>query len=586
MADNTICTEEDDISLLASIVSAHSRNPIEARTEVARDIRTMLKCSHCALWRINRATNTLHLSAYSQEESYSGIFTLLLDSPAGEMIYPKDRYIYLECDESNDRLENIGVIQSNIPCHMYVFKTTPAELETEYLICVIVNHPLTDSILRKTIKVTDVVEVILDHSLSKCENLIKENVCLCITKKSDRRSFIYKVSEIILDSFRIGKFSIYLWDSLNEVFKLYSVGDDENIRHGYGEKYDGSYLDRIKNGESYIVHDSNQLQSVGYTQIVVPLVSPKYDGNVLGFIHVTDKKNDIDEGSPEYFSDKDIRIYEYISMLIAVGIHNFSVQDKMQSTFREFGHETAEALEGIDAIYERLRNPKNFGGKNSEQNEMYLYDLHSYTTILKRLHIQYSTEWADVYTLQTSDKKFSFITDVLMPSVRAARMEAKRYPIYNKSSLRNPIHFKLESFKRMPNLYGDPIRLQQIMSNILSNACKYNSRESDFEVFIDVKEFDTVWTIVVADKGFGIRKEIRESIFKKDFRSAEAKRTTVFGHGLGLYIARKYIQLHEGEIYLLDSSKYHEFDIDNRFSTVMAIDLPKALALRKPRSGI
>jgi signal transduction histidine kinase len=91
---------------------------------------------------------------------------------------------------------------------------------------------------------------------------------------------------------------------------------------------------------------------------------------------------------------------------------------------------------------------------------------------------------------------------------------------------------------------GDPDRLQQVLANLLENACK-NSPAMD-PITIEVQRRDGMAEVVVADQGPGIADESLERIFDKFVRG---RGDSVSGTGLGLYISRQIINAHDGRIW-------------------------------------
>lgn len=102
------------------------------------------------------------------------------------------------------------------------------------------------------------------------------------------------------------------------------------------------------------------------------------------------------------------------------------------------------------------------------------------------------------------------------------------------------------------NVIGDPIRLNQILSNLLSNALKF-TREGCIAVTIREMERTgrvTRMEFTVKDTGIGIPKE-RHSMIFDSFTQASADTTRHYGGtGLGLAICKKLIELQGGEIVL------------------------------------
>ena len=98
----------------------------------------------------------------------------------------------------------------------------------------------------------------------------------------------------------------------------------------------------------------------------------------------------------------------------------------------------------------------------------------------------------------------------------------------------------------------DPIRLTQVLRNLLDNAIKYTCRDKKITV-----EITTDWgfaVIKVIDQGIGVPKKQMEKIFDKFIQLKNVDTRYKGGAGLGLFIARRIIQLHGG-IIKVDSEK-------------------------------
>ena len=113
------------------------------------------------------------------------------------------------------------------------------------------------------------------------------------------------------------------------------------------------------------------------------------------------------------------------------------------------------------------------------------------------------------------------------------------------------IEFKLSADENMPAmLWGDELRVKQVLNNVLSNAFKYTeagvvSMSAHAEP-VDDKEVMLVFTI--SDTGQGMTKEQTEKLFDEYYRfNLEANRKTE-GTGLGMSITRNLVRMMNGEI--------------------------------------
>jgi PAS domain S-box-containing protein len=93
---------------------------------------------------------------------------------------------------------------------------------------------------------------------------------------------------------------------------------------------------------------------------------------------------------------------------------------------------------------------------------------------------------------------------------------------------------------------ADPLRLVQVLANLISNAHKYSP--TDQEVRLRVSR-DNGWALAaVADRGRGIPREELDRVFEKFHRVEDPMTMTTGGTGLGLYIARELTRAMGGEI--------------------------------------
>lgn len=93
---------------------------------------------------------------------------------------------------------------------------------------------------------------------------------------------------------------------------------------------------------------------------------------------------------------------------------------------------------------------------------------------------------------------------------------------------------------------ADPVRLRQVISNLVSNAIKYN-RPGGW-VRLGCKQVGDDLVIEVRDSGIGIAENEQSSVFNLFHRASNARRLD--GSGLGLSITRQLVELHGGQLEL------------------------------------
>jgi signal transduction histidine kinase len=94
-------------------------------------------------------------------------------------------------------------------------------------------------------------------------------------------------------------------------------------------------------------------------------------------------------------------------------------------------------------------------------------------------------------------------------------------------------------------LYGDEMRIEQVIINYLTNAVKYSPDNKEIHIDATVTPDDRLF-VRVRDFGIGIRKDHQSNIFSKFYRVEESA-NRFQGLGIGLYICAEIIRRHEGE---------------------------------------
>jgi two-component system sensor histidine kinase VicK len=100
---------------------------------------------------------------------------------------------------------------------------------------------------------------------------------------------------------------------------------------------------------------------------------------------------------------------------------------------------------------------------------------------------------------------------------------------------------------RLPRVYADRDKLDQVLDNLLSNAVKYTPEGGSIAV-VAQKRKDGMVEIGVADTGIGIPKKDLGRIFERFYRVDKARSRSLGGTGLGLSIAQEIVRAHGGEI--------------------------------------
>ena len=99
----------------------------------------------------------------------------------------------------------------------------------------------------------------------------------------------------------------------------------------------------------------------------------------------------------------------------------------------------------------------------------------------------------------------------------------------------------------IPSLLIDPVRIRQVLFNLVTNAIRYTEHGS---ITVQVREAPDELVVAVADTGCGIPAEQLETIFNEFYQIGRPRDSADAGKGLGLAIAKRFVQLHGGRIWV------------------------------------
>lgn len=158
---------------------------------------------------------------------------------------------------------------------------------------------------------------------------------------------------------------------------------------------------------------------------------------------------------------------------------------------------------------------------------------------------------------QSSEELSEFIASILSLS----RIESKEMKLMLKSRDVNEIvrevirkheylarRKNIEIVAELEPLFSikvDQDLLRTVVANLVENAIKYSPEGT--KVLITTDEIDNEVVIQVADQGAGIPSEELSHVFDRFYRGRKTRVTTA-GNGLGLYLARYFVELHQGRI--------------------------------------
>lgn len=132
--------------------------------------------------------------------------------------------------------------------------------------------------------------------------------------------------------------------------------------------------------------------------------------------------------------------------------------------------------------------------------------------------------------------------EVDLVALTRAVTERQRATIQDRSGTRLEIRHSPQPIRG----FWDPLRLEQVLVNLLHNAAKYQPHGGT--ITIDVEETADDALVRVRDQGIGIARDDLQRLFEPFARADTAVMHQISGMGLGLYISSQLVRLHGGEL--------------------------------------
>jgi signal transduction histidine kinase len=292
------------------------------------------------------------------------------------------------------------------------------------------------------------------------------------------------------------------------------------------------------------MEEAGEIEMVGTPCKVWMGVPLKVEGDTIGVIVLQDYN------SEEKFSSDDLNVLDFIANQIAIAIQRRAMLDNI-IVARKKAEEAAQSKQTfMSTMTHEIRTPLNEvigianllmqGNPREDQMDLIKTLRFSGNQLMTLVNdvLDYNKMGSGKIVFEQTQFK---LTDFLE--------EIKR--TYSFSANEKKLEFDIILDKKLPVLViGDPIRLNQVLSNLLSNALKFTLKG---EIKVHVNETERIGNqskieFRVADTGIGIPKEKHADIFDS-FTQASADTTRLFGGtGLGLAICKKLIELQGGKI--------------------------------------
>jgi len=381
-----------------------------------------------------------------------------------------------------------------------------------------------------------------------------ENLNSILTSTTDIRSLLQRVSYMLASTFKSEQAFFFVYTNEKG---FVSAGTDKHSKLPYGDSEAFKiFTDIVMLDSPNVPYDVRRMMISHNITLMMPLLRDKV---LIGYMCLGEHKTST-------YGRRDRRALRTISDELVIAIQNaLSLQDvkdlnahleqRIESATRELRISNAQLQkldeakdEFISMASHQLRTPltsiKGYismlmdgdVGKVSKEQHYILQEVFISSERMVRL----IGDFLNVSRLQTG----KFIID--KHPVDLAKIVRQEIESLEPNATAHGLKFTYKEPKNIPQLNLDENKIHQVIMNFCDNAIYYSKEHAKITVSLAVVNNHVEFT--VKDAGIGVPAAEQEQLFEKFFRATNARKQRPDGTGVGLFLAKKVIDAHDGAI--------------------------------------
>ncbi len=310
-----------------------------------------------------------------------------------------------------------------------------------------------------------------------------------------------------------------------------------------------------QNGEIYNTGTTlPEYSSVADTQLTMPIFKQGRPlGEVIGVIWCKEKKRSVarHELGGE-FTVTDELVLDAAQSALAPHLERMLAAELRGKAMARITHELRQPLTIVRHATTAAIREMNANGWKLERDE--LGKVRRYLSLMEQAAAK-AGFLKPMLTVRLDKSRVLLFDDVLRPAI-------EDLSVYLEERGFNGENINVDGVRKLPAIYVDKVRFQQVAFNILTNAIKYaDSDPKRFWVQISAIPATGGINLVFADHGTGIPEGMQESVFREGVRGPNAFMLNAPGDGIGLYMVSEILKAHNATIKVARNRNPTEFTI-------------------------
>jgi len=375
-----------------------------------------------------------------------------------------------------------------------------------------------------------------------------------LTSTTDLRNLLKRISDMLSNTFKSEQVLFFVY---TDEKGFISSGTDNHSKLPFHDAQElTEFTDIITLDSPNVSHVVRRMMISHKIALVMPLIR---DQVLIGYVCLGEHRTST-------YSRRDRRVLSTIADELVIAIQNaLSVQEvkELNAHLEQRIDAATKELRTSNAQLQKLDEAKDeFISMASHQLRTPLTSIKGYVSMLMDGDVGEVTK-EQKHLLEeaflSSERMVRLIGDFL----NVSRLQTGKFVIdKHPADLAKLVGYEIESLetnaasrglqftyrkpKNIPELNLDESKIQQVIMNFCDNAMYYSKDNSKIKV--ELKVVDKHVQFTVKDAGIGVPAAERDQLFSKFFRATNARKQRPDGTGVGLFLAKKVIDAHDGKI--------------------------------------
>lgn len=384
-----------------------------------------------------------------------------------------------------------------------------------------------------------------------------------LTSTSDLRLLLERTSEVIARTLKAEQAFFFVWYGEGQHMTTGTRGHSKMPLRDIEEltQYVDTHQLHVTLGQS--LEERTSIRRMFISHRIEMVLSLDTGDTRLGYLILGDQKN-------SGYASRDVKMFKSISDELIIAIRNaLSIQEvrELNATLQQRINHATRELRSSNTQLRHLDQAKDeFISMASHQLRTPLTSVKGYISMVMEGDVGKITE-TQAHLLSeafnSSERMVHLINDFLNVSrLQTGKFLIEKHPtdlakvvgqeldsLASNAASRN-LSFVYHPPKNIPTLNIDEGKIRQVIMNFADNALYYSTQGKKIVVKLAVESGNVIFT--VKDTGIGVPRSEQSQLFTKFYRASNARKQRPDGTGVGLFLAKKVVDAHEGSV-LFDS---------------------------------